>query len=52
MVSAQQLLGLLSDDLSPIVIELSSSLADRSDLWVHGKAVAQEIGVDARHVEG
>ena len=43
-------MGLLLDDLSPIAIELFWSLADRSDLWVHGVAMAQEIGVDVRHV--
>jgi len=50
VASAQQLLGLFSEDLSLIIVELSSSLADRSKLWIHGDAMAREIGVDAGHV--
>jgi len=50
VASAQQLLCLFSDDLTPFIIELSSSLADRSDLGVHGETMTQEIGINARHV--
>ena len=39
VVGAQQLLRLFFDDLSPHLVELSSSLADRSDLGVHCEAI-------------
>ena len=50
VANTQQLMRFFPDDLTPIIIELSPSLADRSDLWVHGEVMTQEIGVNARHV--
>jgi len=43
VASTQQLLRLFPDDLTPLFIKLPSSLADRSNLGVHGQAVVQEI---------
>ena len=40
VVSAQQLLRLFFYGMPPLLVELSSSLADRSDLGVHRKAIA------------
>jgi len=40
---SQQFLYLFSDDLMPFVVELSSSLANKLDLGVHGETMTQEV---------
>ena len=50
VASPEQLLCLFSNDLTPFVIELSPSLANRSDLGVHGESMTREVKIYARHV--
>jgi len=50
VASLQQLLRFFSYDLSLLSVELSSSLADRSDAGVHSEAITQEIRVNTEHV--
>ena len=38
--------------MTPLFVELSSSLANKSDLGVHGETMTQEVKVYARHVRG
>ena len=52
VASPKQLLYLFFDDLTPFVIKLLPSLANRSDLGVHGETMTQEVRIYARHVRG